>query len=257
MSVTGAAPHVLIVDDNAINRRLVERLLARHAVRTTVVEDGLKAIDATGGESFDLVLMDCNMPVIDGWEATRQIRAREASAGGGARLPIVAVTAQAMPGDRERCLAAGMDDYIVKPVSGESLEAVLRKFTSLAPEAAPAVTATFSTPDIDDERFGELERDFDREDVVALVEEFLESAPGQLQAMTDSRDGGDLAALRAASHRLRGGCLAIGLGRVASAAGMVEEDIAAGRGGDALKAVDLVLERWESGAAALRARIAD
>jgi signal transduction histidine kinase/ActR/RegA family two-component response regulator len=115
---------VLLVDDNTINQRLAERLLKRHGLEVAVAGNGLEAVDACLGREFDLVLMDCNMPEMDGLEATRTIRKREQ----GRRTPIVALTADAMDSERRQCVEAGMDDHFAKPIREEQLRDVLARF---------------------------------------------------------------------------------------------------------------------------------
>ncbi len=130
--------HVLLAEDNAVNREVACAALESFGLRVSVAENGLKALEAVSGENFDLVLMDCQMPEMDGFEATRRIRAAEASgAHGSRRLPIVAVTAGAVEGDRERCLVAGMDDYLTKPFRQTALHALLAKWLSGADADAP------------------------------------------------------------------------------------------------------------------------
>jgi signal transduction histidine kinase/CheY-like chemotaxis protein len=115
---SGAALRILLAEDNAVNQRVAVAMLSKRGHRVHVVENGRHACDAVFAESFDLVLMDVQMPEMNGFEATAAIRARE---GAGSRVPIVAMTAHAMAGDRERCLAAGMDGYVTKPVHRETL----------------------------------------------------------------------------------------------------------------------------------------
>ena len=117
---------VLLVEDNAINRKLATALLEGQSVRVTVAENGAEAVAATEAERHDLVLMDIQMPVMDGLTAIREIRAREGEAGW--RIPIVALTAHALVGDRDRCLAAGADDYLAKPVDAVRLRAMVEKW---------------------------------------------------------------------------------------------------------------------------------
>ncbi|HEX6885572.1 MAG TPA: response regulator [Planctomycetota bacterium] len=112
---------ILIVEDNAVNQRVAVALLARAGYATEVAFNGREALAAIARIPFDLVLMDCQMPVMDGLEATRQLRQRETRTG--EHLPVIAMTANAMEGDRERCLAAGMDDYVAKPILGKELYA--------------------------------------------------------------------------------------------------------------------------------------
>ncbi|MBI5170378.1 MAG: response regulator [Candidatus Eisenbacteria bacterium] len=117
--------HVLLVEDNEVNQRVAKHLLARLGCTLEVAGNGLVALEKlAAAHRYDLVLMDCQMPEMDGFEATREFRARERTAGT-ARLPVIAMTANAMQGDRERCLEAGMDDYLTKPVQPAELTRVL------------------------------------------------------------------------------------------------------------------------------------
>ena len=117
--------HVLLAEDNAVNRKVAVRLLEKRGHTVVAVEDGRQALRALDGERFDIALMDVQMPEMDGFEATAAVRARERVQGG--HLPIVALTAHAMKGDRERCLEAGMDAYVAKPVNAEELFATLER----------------------------------------------------------------------------------------------------------------------------------
>ena len=124
---TGRDVAVLVVDDNAVNRKLTLQQLKRLGYGADVAENGRMAIDAVAERRFDLVLMDCEMPEVDGYTATRAIRASEATTG--EHVPIVAMTANAMAGDREACLAAGMDDYLAKPVQLAELRDIVERYT--------------------------------------------------------------------------------------------------------------------------------
>ena len=118
-SMVQAPLRILVADDNAVNRKLAQRLLEKHGHQVVLAMNGKEVLDCLERESVDLVLMDVQMPEMDGYAATRAVRAREVSSGG--RLPVIAMTAHAMKGDREHCLAAGMDGYIVKPMRAEDL----------------------------------------------------------------------------------------------------------------------------------------
>ena len=122
---------VLVVDDNPVNQKLASRQLVRLGYQVEVASNGRDGIDLLFAQPFDVVLMDCQMPEMDGFEATAEIRRREAAAG--RRTPVIALTANAMSGDRDRCLAAGMDDYLAKPTTLEGLAAVLERWL---PESA-------------------------------------------------------------------------------------------------------------------------
>jgi signal transduction histidine kinase len=117
--------HVLLVEDNSTNQLVAKHMLSSLGLTVTLVENGVEAVGACGRGTFDAVLMDCLMPELDGFEATRLIRAREASAPMGGRLPIIAMTANALAGDRSSCLECGMDDYLAKPFKRRALHDVL------------------------------------------------------------------------------------------------------------------------------------
>jgi signal transduction histidine kinase/CheY-like chemotaxis protein len=142
-----AAPaRVLLVEDNRVNQEVGKAMLRKLGCVVDVAEDGRVGLDAVSAKHYDIVMMDCQMPNMDGFEATAAIRSREArlqAAGGPSaarRVPIVALTANAMKGDRERCLEAGMDDYLAKPFSKEQLEAVLSRWLKDGGAAAAADT---------------------------------------------------------------------------------------------------------------------
>lgn len=129
---------VLVAEDNEINQRVVLAMLAHLGVHVTLVTDGAQAVQAVANAAYDLVLMDCQMPVMDGYEATARIRALPGAA---ARVPIVAVTAHALADDRSACLAAGMDGYVSKPLSGARLQQLLAEYLD-EPTAGLAAAAT-------------------------------------------------------------------------------------------------------------------
>ena len=116
---------ILLAEDNLVNQKVAVRMLERQGYVCDVVCNGREAVESVGREEFDLVLMDCQMPEMDGFEATGHIRASE---GEGRRIPIIALTANAIQGDRERCLAAGMDDYVSKPINAGLLNEVLERW---------------------------------------------------------------------------------------------------------------------------------
>ena len=111
-----------------VNQQLARRLLEKLGCSVCVANDGLGALDKVRQERYDLIFMDCQMPRMDGYEASRQIRRFEEQRGDGLRLPIIAITANAMQGDREKCLDAGMDDYIAKPIQRDALIEMLRRY---------------------------------------------------------------------------------------------------------------------------------
>jgi signal transduction histidine kinase/CheY-like chemotaxis protein/HPt (histidine-containing phosphotransfer) domain-containing protein len=132
---------VLLVEDNPVNRQVAQRLLGLVGVACVVAEHGQQALDRLASDRFDAILMDCQMPVMDGYAATRAIRKMESEGLRAGRMPVIAMTANAMAGDREKCLAAGMDDYMSKPLNRALLEQTLRKWLAAATATATA-TAT-------------------------------------------------------------------------------------------------------------------
>ncbi len=136
-ALQGAGKKVLLVDDNRVNQMVGAQLVKMLGYQVHIVANGAEALEVIGQEYFDLVLMDCQMPVMDGFEATQSIRKLSSEA---RLIPIIAMTANAMEGDREKCLAAGMDDYLTKPVDQKRLAKVLLRHQNLRPttsESAP------------------------------------------------------------------------------------------------------------------------
>ena len=195
--------------------------------------DGRAAVAAVEPQRPDLVLMDVQMPEMDGFAATAAIRAREAARPGGRRLPIVALTAFAMKGDRERCLAAGMDDYLAKPIRRDQLAAVLARFAAEAPRPTEA---DGPGPALDEAAALE-NAGGDRELLGELLGIFLADGPGQLQALRDAVAGADPAALMRAAHTLSGSLKVLGaaaaIALVGTARGAGARGPARGRGGSA------------------------
>ena len=119
---------ILMVEDNPINQMVAQKMLEKIGLKATIANNGIEALQCLDQQSFDLVLMDCQMPEMDGFDATREIRKLDIKALDQKHLPVVAMTANVMSGDRERCLEVGMDDYIGKPVQRDQLATVLKKW---------------------------------------------------------------------------------------------------------------------------------
>jgi signal transduction histidine kinase/DNA-binding response OmpR family regulator len=201
---------VLVAEDNPVNQALAARLLEREGYEVVVVDDGQAALDATARESFDLLLMDVQMPRMDGLEATRRIRKREGANAAG-RLPIVAMTAHALKGDRERCLAAGMDGHLAKPVDSHALIAELTRVLQRRAEL-PRIDLGVAAAQLDG----------DTALLQELIEEFVRDAPHQLAETRRALDDGDASKLERAAHRLRGAAGAVGATRVQALAQEIE-----------------------------------
>jgi CheY-like chemotaxis protein len=179
---------ILIAEDNPVNQRVAAGILEKRGHSVAVVGDGREAVTALAGGavgSFDVVLMDVQMPEMDGLDATAAIRAREK--GGSAHVPIVAMTAHAMEGDRERCLAAGMDGYVSKPVEADRL---IEAVESAAGTFDPAVAAA---------RLGG-----DPRLLRELLDLFLADCPSMVSKIRMAIESSDAEALRRAAHALRG-----------------------------------------------------
>jgi CheY-like chemotaxis protein/anti-sigma regulatory factor (Ser/Thr protein kinase) len=207
--VGAAGKTILVVEDNAVNQAVIRGMLAKRGYSVERAGNGREALSLLAARSYALVFMDCQMPEMDGYAATAAIRAREH---GMERLPIVAMTAHAMKGDRERCLAAGMDDYLSKPLRPDALDAVLARF--LAP--ADPVTAL-----VDNARMRVFRDDYP-EIVDQLVELFVQSTPPLLADLRTAAAGADGDAVRRAAHKLRGSCQNIGAGFMAQLAHEIE-----------------------------------
>jgi PAS domain S-box-containing protein len=214
---------LLLVEDNVINQQVALGLLENMGYAVDVANDGLEAVDAAGQHTYDAILMDCQMPRLDGYEAARRIRLHEPDE---QHVPIIALTAAAMKGDRERCLAAGMDDYVAKPVSTSAISAALRRCTGHdAPDATavrPAVTTSEPSlaPVIDWQAVHELtsmDNLFERS-----CERFLDSGPRELGDLRTALEHQDFATAQALSHKLKGAAAVMGAARLAAALTLLE-----------------------------------
>ena len=194
---------LLVVDDNEVNRRVVLEMLANFGLSADCATNGQLAVDALSAKPYDLVFMDCQMPVMDGYQASAAIRAAEGAA---RHTPIVALTAHAMTGDRERALAAGMDDYLTKPVTMEALRRTLERHLD---RAEPEVELT-PVPDVEDSE-GTPVIDDGAHRPSAVVDVFFRVGPDQRAAVLAADEA---TALREAAHTLKGSAAALGLPRL-------------------------------------------
>src|SRR3954469_4878312 len=208
--------HVLLAEDNAVNQRLPAGPLRRAGHKVTIAANGVEAITAMRRQSFDVVLMDVQMPEMGGFEATAAIRAAEADRG--SRLPIVAMTAHAMKGDRERCLAAGMDEYITKPLDPKQLCAIVERIA----EGRPSAVATeVAVPDVSVQVLARVGGD--RQLLAEISRLFVDDAPRHLERIRHALDARDAEALRRAAHGLKGAAANFDADGVVHAARTLEE----------------------------------
>jgi CheY-like chemotaxis protein/HPt (histidine-containing phosphotransfer) domain-containing protein len=182
----------------------------------TIAGNGQEALAAVSARRFDVVLMDVQMPEMGGFEATAAIRALE-SEGGVPRLPIIAMTAHAMKGDRERCLAAGMDEYLTKPLDPRHLCALVEEMAAGGDASAPRVAPNTMSVEVLARVGG------DRALLAEISRLFVEDAPRHLQMIREALDAGDGESLRRAAHGLKGAAANFDAEGVVSAARMLEE----------------------------------
>ena len=230
---------ILLAEDNAINQKVALRTLERLGYHAHVVDDGQAALDALGTGRFDLVLMDVQMPVLDGMAATRVIR-DPASAVLDHEVPVVALTAHARPEDRAACLAAGMDDYLSKPLQADKLAAALKRWVRGAGGAEEEPVVGDAVPDVSAPETVVFDpavlRDLLGEDAEAVAEilaEYLKDVPRQLQALDAALGEGDLEAAKRRAHTIKGASANVGATALRAAAYDVERAAAAGDGAGA------------------------
>jgi two-component system sensor histidine kinase/response regulator len=206
---------VLLVEDNLVNQALTEAILAKLGYGTEVAGNGRAAVEAVALGNFGAVLMDCQLPVMDGYEAAAEIRRRE---GSGRHTPIIAMTAAALPGDRERCLAAGMDDYIAKPVLVADVQAVLSRWLggeiTTRTVSGSADWAASAGDVLDPGRLvelGQLDSTGDGSEFLRmLVDCFLTRAPADLARLGAAVERGDATAIYHVAHRVKGAAATLG-----------------------------------------------
>lgn len=257
-----AGRRVLLAEDNPVNTKLERRLLERMGMVVTHAVNGRQALEALAAERFDVVLMDCQMPVLDGYEATRALRRGEASVLD-PKVIVVALTAHALAHDRDQCFAAGMDDYVTKPIDPRRLESVLTRLlaqsasaggeagagaAARAPDCDADGPAAPTGPAIDLGRLlGVVEGD--GAFLVELLEAYLESAEGLVAGLRAALAADDDEERARNAHQLKGASLNVGAGILAALAGDLEQ----GRQPDADRRL---AQAWERTAAAVRALIA-
>jgi CheY-like chemotaxis protein len=184
-------PTVLLVEDNEVNQAVAVALLQRQGYGVDVVADGQAALDAVAGKPYDAVLMDCQMPVMDGYAAATELRRRE---NGGDRLPIIALTAHTLDNERERCLAAGMDDFVAKPVSADALAAALERHIESPALDIAGLRAAVGSDDL----------------VAEIVDLFLAQAAAHLDTIADAVATNDADTITRIAHTIKGSAATVG-----------------------------------------------
>jgi CheY-like chemotaxis protein len=218
----GEAGHVLLAEDYPVNRMVAIAMLERSGYRVDAVGNGKEAVEALSSAPYAAVLMDVQMPEMDGYEATAEIRRRE---GSGRRTPIIAMTANAMRGDREKALEAGMDDYIAKPVRREDLDAVLARWIP-RPEPSTQGDGDPNLPAFDlsvlESRRGP-QKAGEPDKLARIVNLFIEDVPIQLAAIRRAVERGDSQEVEEKAHMLKGGSGYMGAARMAQMCARLEE----------------------------------
>jgi|GEM_PF-1895840 len=225
---------ILVAEDNPVNQQVALMQLQKLGYRAQIVNNGQEAVTAVAETSYGLVLMDCQMPELDGFGATAVIRAAETSTG--RRVPIIAMTASAMAGDREECLAAGMDDYLAKPVTIEDLSAVLARWLSTgktfaAPEVGSsqnslgnaAITEAVLLDAAVLQRLRGLQTSDDPEFLARLIRSYTQDTPQTLEALRKAVADDDAATLYQAAHKLKGSSANFGAKRLVALCEALED----------------------------------
>jgi CheY-like chemotaxis protein/HPt (histidine-containing phosphotransfer) domain-containing protein len=266
-AVPAAAPRILLAEDNLVNQRVAQEMLQRLGYRVDIAANGREAVAAFAQGDYAAVLMDCQMPEMDGYEATAAIRRREGDDPKARYTPIIAMTANALEGDRERCLAAGMDDHLPKPVTTEKLVAVLQRWIPRDGPAAPGSEGEASRAGVPDDRAESLDATVlaglrglqqpGAPDLLSqLIELFLGDAAPRLAGLAQAVAQGDARALERQAHTLKGSSANIGARRLAR---LCEDLELLGRSGELGRAPGLLTQleaEFDRVRAALRAEMA-
>ena len=222
-------PHVLLAEDYPVNRMVAIAMLERSGYRVEAVGNGREAVEASSRASYAAILMDVQMPEMDGYEATAEIRRREGTQG---RTPIIAMTANAMQGDREKAIEAGMDDYLTKPVRREDLDAVLRRWIPHPEQEPPArEDGEPEVPAVDlsvlESRRGP-QRDGEPDKLARIVLLFMEDVPPRLESMRQAVGRGEAQSVEETAHLLKGGSGYMGATRMAEICARLQERASSG-----------------------------
>jgi signal transduction histidine kinase/CheY-like chemotaxis protein/HPt (histidine-containing phosphotransfer) domain-containing protein len=272
-----AGARVLLVEDNPVNLEVAVGILESFGCKVETATNGIEALDRYVNGDYGLIFMDCQMPEMDGFEATAEIRKQEAKSD--RRTPIVALTASAIEGDREQCLASGMDDYVPKPFTTDQMRSALVTWLSSAtrsaakrdhltlvasarapaPEPMPApAPVPLPTEPIDDavlNNLAQLQREGRPDIVNRVITLFLESAPALLKDLQDGAAKGDTAVLHRASHTLKSASANVGAALLSAHCRELEAMARLGQVPDAAARVDTIAGDYQQAQAALTARL--
>jgi two-component system sensor histidine kinase/response regulator len=232
----GAVPKILLVEDNPVNREVAVAMLENLGCAAEAAENGWLAIEAMTGSTYDAVLMDCQMPIMDGLTAAAEIRRRELTSGA-ARVPIIALTANAMQGERERCLGAGMDDFLNKPFTQQQLATLLRRWLALRVLPESERRDLSRVPLIDAAVLRNIAALAKPTLLNSMIDLYLQHSPGLIQAIETAATNLQAEALTQAVHTLKSSTSNLGGTRLAMIAKECENVV---RGGGITQAAPIV-----------------
>lgn len=238
---------ILLAEDNLINQEVVKDMLSQIGCQVTVVENGRQALQTLANETYDLVFMDCHMPELDGFSTTRYIRQAEQAVPGSKHIPIIALTANAMQGDRERCISIGMDDYVSKPLKSETLQTMLLRYlfpkeyqpiinqlgeeeradnlekvvensqslpmeTSAEETSQLAISKQYASLDevLSGEVLSKMQREMKNRGINWLIDLFLKELPNYIKELDKALNSENGQTVYAAAHKFKGGCANLG-----------------------------------------------
>jgi CheY-like chemotaxis protein/HPt (histidine-containing phosphotransfer) domain-containing protein len=225
---------IILAEDNKVNQKVACTLLGKLGLNVTAVENGKRAVDEWRKAGCDLILMDCHMPVMDGYQATSHIRQIERETGG--HVPIVALTANALESDRTRCLDAGMDDYVAKPFKQRLLVTVLQRWLQSSSGGSSPNSDTAVTEDKVDDRELEIQEAVDKsvlenlrslmgDDFIELLSAYKEDTEEFTKSLRDACDREDYAALQVPAHSMKSSSANIGAAYLSALAKKLEEQV--------------------------------
>jgi CheY-like chemotaxis protein len=248
------AGKILLVDDNVINQHVGMEMLAKLGLECDKASNGLEAFEARKTADYDVILMDCQMPVMDGFEATRQIRLFENEASK-TKTTIVALTANAMAGDREKCLAVGMNDYLSKPYTIQELFNVLsqtlpisssmdKKIIEAENPSSESKESLFEDDIINTAKFNET-KSLMGESFSQIIDAFIESGLTNISEMNDAFVAEDFEGLRSAAHALKGSSAMLGIQALSETCGELEERCRSGQTSNMNKQLETISQLFE------------
>jgi CheY-like chemotaxis protein len=253
---------VLLVEDNPVNLGVIRKALSQLGLTSVAATDGSEALTRFGHQHFDMIFMDCQMPVMDGYEATSRIRQLE-SEQGRAPTPIVAMTANAMTGDREKCINAGMDDYLAKPMGLDQLRVCVARWLNNASGPAPRAERKVSfigergdkaMPVLDENVLNEL-KEIMEDDYLSLLRTYLQNAPQLVDQARSAIDRRDVGAMVMPVHSLKSSSANVGAIALSELAREAERLARTGNLSEAENAFRAVDDAFQVAVAALREHV--